>query len=135
MPKILAKPSLPYSATIATVVEGLSEPEEYVRGVFSNMGKRSDGRRVRISVKSNTGAPDYIVDEQVEAPLDPDDATELGRSMPIDAFKGSTHKQLTFGKFDDATNWSTEAMTWKQVQELLGTVRAPHSQAAARAKR
>ena len=75
------------------------------------------------------------MDEQVEEPLDADDPTDLGRSIPINAFRGSTHKQLTFEKFDDSTNWSTEAMTWKQVQELLGTLRAPHSQAAARAKR
>ena len=135
MPKSLPKPSLPADATIASALEGLAEPEEYVREVFGKMGKRGEGMQVRISIKSDPEAPDYRVDQQVEEPLDPNDPADLGRAVPIDAYKGSTHRQLSFAKFDDAASWSTEAMSWAQVQALLGRLRAPHSQVAARARR
>jgi hypothetical protein len=116
MPKILPKPHLPRNATLATVVDGLAEPEEYVRRIFAQMGKQSESLLVRVSIVTDTEAPDYIFDECMEEPEDPN---ERGPTMVLAAFNGRTHKMLTDEKTERPQDWSGEAMSWKEVQDLL----------------
>jgi hypothetical protein len=123
MAKVLPKPRLPNDATIATVVDGLAEPEEYVRRVFASMGKRSRLMQVRIGVRSDPEAPDYMLDECTGEPADPTDPNDQGQPVPMEAYNGRTHRELAFAKADDRDNWSNERMTWAQVQALLGRLR------------
>lgn len=127
MAKILPKPHLPQTATLATVVDGLAEPEEYVRRIFSQMGKRREDIQVRVSIASDTEAPDYIFDECMGEPADPDDR---GHPVPMAAFSGRTHRPLSCAKTDRPLNWSTSAMSWQQVQDLLGRLRHGNSRIA-----
>ncbi len=122
MAKVLPKPRLPQNATLDTVVDGLAEPEEYVRQVFAHMGRRRDNRQVRIGVQSDVGAPNYMIDEFMGDPEDPD---ALGQPVPMEAYNGRTHRELSFSKADDALSWSTVGMTWAEVQQLMGRIRRP----------
>lgn len=139
MPKVLPKPSLPHTATMESAVEGLAEPEEYVRRVFAQMGKRNANWQVRIGITSDTEAPDYIFDECVTEPLDPTDPYDHGHPVVMMAFNGRTHRPLSEEKTGRSANWSTNGLSWEQMQALLARVRSGGSSliaaaAVARAK-
>ena len=130
MAKVLPKPSLPHNATMESIVEGLAEPEEYVRRVFAQMGKRSANWQVRIGITSDTEAPDYIFDECVTEPLDPTDPYDHGQPVTMAAYNGRTHRPLSFEKTAHTLNWSTIGMSWEQVRELFGRLRVGVSRIA-----
>ncbi|RWM57436.1 hypothetical protein [Mesorhizobium sp.] len=109
-------PGLPADATVASIVDLLPQPTEYVRRVFGRLvewkGKKSD-LRVRIGTVLRKVGPDYsiedyIVDEDREVPL------------PLVAFCGVNHRELTFDQYELLKGWSREMMTYGQIQELMG---------------
>lgn len=111
-------PQMPSDATIATLVDRLSNPEEYVRRIFATMREcRYD--QVRIGIYSNPAHPDYIFDEFFKD----DDDPLPGQAVPMDAYNGRTHRQTSFNKFDNWKQWSRAGMSQKEIQQLLGNIR------------
>lgn len=104
-------------ATLATIVQELDDPEEFVRRVLQALGHERTWR-VRISVSSNPRAPNYLLEEVMEGHI------ADGPAITMQSFRGRGHKELTYD-FHESETWSTVAMTFLEVQLLLGQIRSP----------
>ena len=131
--KVLPKTTLAYTTTLIDLVDGLGDPDKYLRRVFASMGKRASLMQVRIGIHSDTKAPDYVLDECVTAPLDASDPFDHGQPVAMAAFNGRTHKQLNDEKIEPSTSWATVGLSWDQVRSLLGQVRSGGTSAIAAA--
>jgi hypothetical protein len=118
--------SIPTNATIADVVELLSRPEDYVRGVLGNMfdyRKEHGTAVVRIGTTGTGKAPHYRVQIEIG------DLTDfmLGEGVEADyftAFHGRNHAKLDWGSTElRGEHWSTNGMTVEAVQELIAGIR------------
>ena len=113
----MASEPLPSDVTIRTICAGLLEPVPYVRGVLQNLWSAGPDARMRISVCSGAGAPDYLVDKVM---LEKDQAKEGARAA---AYSGKTHRLITANKAINEGDWSTSSMGRSEVAELLGNLR------------
>jgi len=106
--------------TLRTIVETLPDAQEFVRRVLGNMTGCSGDCQVRFAVDRKTRRPDYLVEMLI---FDEVTGLEIIHIQSLAVVSGRTHE----GDLVDATNirraWSTEAMTFKQVQLLLGELR------------
>jgi len=117
------------NATIRDVLGTLSNPVEYVRGVFQNLHEmRRENRRVvvRIGSQGYGSAPHYRVDEQTqrEKLFSPGEVEPA--YIPLAAFRGSGHKPLVATGDEDILrdeHWSTASSSYEELRELLGEVR------------
>jgi hypothetical protein len=105
---------------LRTILRSLPNAEEFVRSVLANMtGYRGDCQ-VRISTDGRGKYPDYIVEMLI---FDEETGLEIIHVQSIAVFAGKTHK----GELVDSTNlhraWSWDALTFKEVQMLLGELR------------
>ncbi|BCG83365.1 hypothetical protein [Mesorhizobium sp. 113-3-3] len=110
--------TLPRDSTLATVLPGLVDAEEYVRRIFERMraGKLD---QVRIGIKSGVECPDYLFDEFFKDESDPGP----GQPVSMQAYNGKTHRPVSFEKWANSSNWATVGMTTVEVQRLLGDIR------------
>jgi len=112
-------------STIASVVEGLDKPVEYVRRVLEKLErcKRAHGdAQVRVGVRGRAEAPNYLIEYVRE------DKKTLERVTYQDAaYSGSTHRELAAHHIAEARNWSPEEMNITAVSALIGRLRNPRA--------
>jgi hypothetical protein len=111
--------SLPLDSTLATARTGLREPVEYVRAVLEKLQacKRQYGEaQVRLGVRSGTESPNYRIEDFIL-----DDGHRY--AMPVAAYSGKTHRELTFESCGDYRNWASSATDIGDVRELIGELR------------
>jgi hypothetical protein len=123
MAKRALKTSLPGTATLSDVVEGLDKPVEYVRRILEKLERcrraHADAQ-VRIGVRSRPECPNYLIEYRV---VDPKTKQESIRSDA--AYSGSTHRELAPRHIEEAANWSPEEMNIDSVSALIGRLRNP----------
>jgi hypothetical protein len=112
-------------ATIVDIVTSLKNPAGYVRGVLANMAdyrKEQGTAVVRIGTTGQGVVPHYRIQREhstVGELVGFDD--EAGYFM---AFHGSNHERLEWGSAQlRGEHWSTRALTFEEVQALLGKLR------------
>ena len=112
-------------STIASMVEGLDKPVEYVRRVLEKLErcKRAHGdAQVRVGVRGRAEAPNYLIEYVRE------DKKTLERVTYQDAaYSGSTHRELAAHHIAEARNWSPEEMNITAVSALIGRLRNPNA--------
>ena len=112
-------------STIASMVEGLDKPVEYVRRVLEKLErcKRAHGdAQVRVGVRGRAEAPNYLIEYVRE------DKKTLERVTYQDAaYSGSTHRELAPHHIVEARNWSPEEMNITAVSALIGRLRNPNA--------
>ena len=112
-------------STIASMVEGLDKPVEYVRRVLEKLErcKRAHGdAQVRVGVRGRAEAPNYLIEYVRE------DKKTLERVTYQDAaYSGSTHRELAAHHIAEARNWSPEEMNITAVSALIGRLRNPRA--------
>jgi hypothetical protein len=114
------------NARLTDILHTLADPIEYVRGIVGSFVQYQFDKTtsiVRIGISGAGIVPNY----SIETPCEP--ATELPGGPQITryiserrVFNGRNHKE--FG--DDSPiseNWSSEGMTFSEVQALLGRLR------------
>lgn len=111
---------LPPDATLATCVHGLKKPEEFVRKVFGNMAGYYRDCQVRLAADSNARAPDYVIEWRV---FDEGTGTEVVHEQSVAVFSGRSHAGEVATGENLMRPWCLEAMTWREVQSLLGKLR------------
>lgn len=113
---------LPADATLGSIVGKLKDPEEFVRAVFANMrGGRSD-MSMRVALDSNPARPDYCIEMYFEERNSAGEWKVIGCST-IAELSGRTHRELPYIENGPARLWSNAAMSWQEVQALLGELR------------
>jgi hypothetical protein len=115
---------LSHKATIADIISTLNKPVEYVRGVFGNMVdcKKEHGNAfVRIGKTGRGISPHYRVEPEL-SPYAIDDAFDP--IVEFTAFDGRNHKKLDW-EWPEVRghHWSSETMSYEEVQNLLGSLR------------
>ena len=114
-------------ATLSDIVSSLDNAKEYVRRVFGRMVeyRKDHGSAVlRLGTTGRGIAPHYRV--QKEHSKTGEFLGYILEDQPgyFTAFHGRSHKKLEWGAQELHTeHWSTRAMTFDEVQSLLGTLR------------
>ena len=112
-------------AHIEDVLHTLSDPEDYVRGIvgsFISEGFNRDEAVIRIGVSGTGVAPHYCIEQGSET-------STILNSVRIEgykkrtAFHGRSHKPILEDEFK-GISWSSAAMTFAEVQNILGRLRA-----------
>jgi len=112
-------------STIASMVEGLDKPVEYVRRVLEKLErcKRAHGdAQVRVGVRGRAEAPNYLIEYIRE-----DKKTQERVTYQDAAYSGSTHRELAAHHIAEARNWSPEEMNITAVSALIGRLRNPNA--------
>jgi hypothetical protein len=118
---------IPKDAILSDITNSLDQPKEYVRHVFGNMvdfHKAHGAAVVRLGTTGRGVAPHYRVQKshgsgEILGHLDKTIEPEY-----FTAFHGRSHKQLEWGARElRGEHWSTRAMTYEEVQFLLGELR------------
>lgn len=112
-------------STIASMVEGLDKPVEYVRRVLEKLErcKRAHGdAQVRVGVRGRAEAPNYLIEYVRE-----DKKTQERVTYQDAAYSGSTHRELAAHHIAEARNWSPEEMNITAVSALIGRLRNPRA--------
>lgn len=111
---------LPSDCTFRSISGELKGATEFVRSAFHNMTGCNQDCQVRIALDSNVRFPDYRLEMLIE---DEEGGETIVHAQPIAVFSGRNHK----GTLSDADNlsrpWSSAAMTYAEVQRLLGELR------------
>jgi hypothetical protein len=118
-------------ARITDIIESLADAEEYVRGIvgsFIEHGFDKQRSEIRIGVSGRGIYPNYSIIE----PCEPQETVIRDhRGVPLKITKsvqsrivlnGQSHREI----LDDSSwgeNWSTAAMSFAEVQALLGELR------------
>lgn len=110
------KARLPEGSTLATISDRLRRPEEFVRSTFGNMAGYYRDCQVRLDLCSNPSAPDYLIEMLID-----DEDDRIPQSIAV--FSGRSHKGQLYQDDQRPRLWSSGAMTWKEVQTLLGRLR------------
>jgi len=117
---------------IEDVLPTLKDPEEYVRGILASFihGQFSqDEAIIRIGVSGGGIAPHYCIEQGRETvklggqmhPLL--EGKEIEAHLRRAAFDGRTHKPILEDQ-PKGMGWSSEAMTFAEVQAILGHLRS-----------
>jgi hypothetical protein len=112
-------------ARIQDIRHTLSDPEDFVRGIlenFINEGFNRDEAVVRIGISGTGAAPHYCIEHGSKTvALLPGLSPEGYRQRAV--FHGRSHNPI----LDDQSkgiSWSSAAMTFAEVQDILGSLRA-----------
>ena len=120
----MASIKLAANATIADIITKLDNPVEYVRSVLGNMldcNKEHGEAFVRIGTTGRGIVPHYRVEPKLN--IDVFENDDLWAAHFV-AFHGRNHKRLDWGLRElRVENWSRGNMSYKEVQNLLGTLR------------
>lgn len=111
------------TATLRTAVEEIADPVEFVRQVLQNMTGMHGDSIVRVGLKGPAERPSY----RIEMLIYDKDGTDVIHEQPIVNIHGRTHKELNLTD-PDHEHWSTVSMSFKEVQILLGELRAKAKQ-------
>jgi hypothetical protein len=109
-------------ARVSDVLDTLSNPIEYVRGIVESFVEYQFDKtasRVRIGISGNGIVPNYIIETPRER-----DPTVAGIQPEVSKrhiFNGRNHREFLDDRL--AENWSSEGMTFSEVQALLGLLR------------
>lgn len=116
--------ALPRDCTLRTIASELKAPTEFVRLVLRNMTGLQRDCQVRLLLTSNIRYPDYQIEDFI---YDVDDGEE--RRIPVEAkiVRGRNHTELDYENEAIPTEWSLQAMHYREVQQLLGELRAARS--------
>ncbi|WP_141399525.1 hypothetical protein [Rhizobium sophoriradicis] len=76
--------------------------------------------QVRVSLVSNIRCPDYQIEDFI---YDDDDGEEVKIAVPVRIFRGRTHKEVDYESDDLLIGWSSKAMHYGDIQQLLGELR------------
>jgi hypothetical protein len=114
-------------ARIQDILHTLSNPEDFVRGIlgnFINEGFNQDEAVVRIGISGTGAAPHYCIEHGSEtfAPL-PGLSLEVNRYGRRAVFHGRSHNPILDDQYK-GISWSSAAMTFAEVQAILGSLRA-----------
>lgn len=111
---------LPRDCTLRSLAHQMSAPVEFVRAVFANMAGYQQDCQARLALNCKAARPDYQIEFLI---YDEIDGEEVIIPQTAAVFIGSKHIEPTY---DDATldrPWSSHAMTWLEVRQLLGELR------------
>lgn len=125
MAKRSAEDLIEADSTIASVVERLDKPVEYVRRVLEKLEhcRRLHGdAQVRVGILSRPECPNYLIEYSREDPK-----THKTTVIPSAAYSGSTHRELAPRHIEDPKNWSPEEMNITAVAALIGRLRNPRA--------
>lgn len=116
------KVRLPVDATLRSIVGDLNDPKEFVRALFANMRGGQSDMGMRIALDSNPSRPDYCIEIYFEERNSAGEWEVVGSSI-VAEFSGRSHRELPYREDIPSRVWSHEAMTWADVQTLLGELR------------
>ncbi len=119
------------NSRIQDVLPTLNDPEEYVRGIVASFihGKFSpDEATIRIGVSGDGYAPHYCIEQgSVTVELSGQEPLLVGKKITgyqrRFVFDGRSHKPI-LGDQPKGMGWSSEAMTFAEVQAILGNLRS-----------
>lgn len=98
----------------------LADPTEFVRRVLDNMTGYHQECQVRLVIDSAPARPDYGVEMLFE---DEVDGERVDIPQPMTVVPGRTHAAVLAIDVPESGHWSSEAMTFAEVQQLLGELR------------
>lgn len=114
------KLTLPADATVASVLAGLDDPEEYVRFVRECLGKCKAADVVRLRVVGSTRAPDFMLEEEYLA-------ENARQTVPLQWWSGRRKIEIdpdgAMSEENYLEGWSDADMPRKQIEALLGEIR------------
>jgi hypothetical protein len=112
---------------IEDILHTLADPEEFVRGILGRfIGERfsQDEAVIRIGISGAGIAPHYCIEQgRVVDRIEDGPRFTIGRHQRRAIFHGRTHKPILENEFQ-GLSWSSAAMTFAEVQALLGRLRA-----------
>ncbi|MCQ4190020.1 hypothetical protein [Methylocystis suflitae] len=117
---------------IEDVLPTLKDPEEYVRGIIASFVHGQFPRNeamIRMGVSGAGIAPHYCIEQGRETLELGGQADPHSEGKKIEAFlrrvvfDGRTHKQI-LEDLPKGTGWSSETMTFAEVQAILGRLRS-----------
>lgn len=111
---------LPRDSTVRSMKTEFRDSEEYVRSLLGNMGGCYKDCQVRLALDSSPRFPDYKVEMLF---YDDEDDEEIVHAQSLAVFSGRTHKGQLVDHINIARPWSSDAMTYLEVQTLLGEIR------------
>ena len=113
-------------AVISDIVETLTDAQEFVRGIVGSFIQHSFDKQqsvVRIGISGSGTVPNYSIEEPCERiPLVYNGEIIGGTSVRRMVFKGQGHREI----LEDSArgeSWSSAAMSFAEVQTLLGDLR------------
>ena len=111
---------LPRDSTVRSMKTEFKDAKEYVRSLFGNMGGCFKDCQVRLALDSSPRFPDYQVEMLF---YDDEGGEEIVHAQSLAVFSGRTHKGQLVDHINIARPWSSDAMTYLEVQTLLGELR------------
>lgn len=115
--------------TIRDIIGSLAKPENYVRGVLSNMAefrRRDIEPIVRIGTTGQGIYPHYCLEPADRHDADPNDQLKALDQYceTLTAFNGRNHKPMEWSFMEiRGEHWSNGFMSFDEVQSLLGELR------------
>ena len=109
------------TSRIDDVLHTLADPVEYIRGIVGSFVEYRFDKAdsvIRIGISGLGIVPNY----SIETPCDPDPSRMNSRVSKRHVFNGRNHREF----LDDCPigeSWSSESMTFTEVQTLLGRLR------------
>jgi hypothetical protein len=105
--------TLPEDATVENILPSLTDQDDYVSGLFGKLRKanqQTGNAVVRIGITGKGRHPAY----RIEHP---------GNDIQPEPFDGQLHRAFTDVKATYDENWSTQTMTYQEIEDLLGRLR------------
>lgn len=118
---------LPHDATVKALTGLPAKREEYVRRVLENfytLGPGHAGFVVRIGVQGKGHSPHYKFEAAV--PVTMNDVPAGVSQDTFEIFNGLNHKKMAAFEMEAVQDqhWSTQTMTFAEIQAVLGELRA-----------
>lgn len=113
-------------ARVQDILHTLSNPEDFVRGILGNFLNEKFDRNegvIRIGVSGTGVAPHYCIEQGSSTSTVPSLGLEINRYARRAVFHGRSHKPILDDQFK-GISWSSSAMTFAEVQAILGSLRA-----------
>ncbi|MCV3737922.1 hypothetical protein OCK02_17100 [Rhizobium sp. TRM96647] len=115
-----ARKLLAADCDLETIAGSLRDAVEFVRSVFANMAGYSKDCQVRIALDSNPRCPDYLIEMLFH---DEEGGHAIVHAQAIAVFSGKNHVGALADDANIRRTWSSSAMTYSNVQQLLGRLR------------
>ncbi|RVQ04150.1 hypothetical protein [Sinorhizobium meliloti] len=115
------KPPLPADCTLWSLRGSLKDPKEFVRQVLGNMTGHQRDCQVRLALDSKPSGPDYRIEFFI---YDTIEGEQVAFPQTAAIFKGRAHTETLYDGTELDRPWSAEAMTFQEVQHLLGQLRS-----------
>jgi hypothetical protein len=110
------------NSRVSDVLHTLADPVEYVRGIAGSFVEYQFDKTtsiVRIGISGSGIVPNY----SIETPCEPDPAALIKTWVSKrHVFNGRSHKEILDDSFI-GESWSSDGMTFSEVQSLLGQLR------------